>query len=139
MKKLVLLASVFCFAYTANAAEPIDKDVNSEITVTSEWTKAKDGTWEGKHDGKTVWYKLNAKDASVWWSTDGKKWDAVKDGMWQDKEGKWLKIVDAKMLKWSADGGKTWADVPEWKWEGSNGTWYKFDKDWTLWSMGGKM
>jgi hypothetical protein len=59
--------------------------------------------------------------------------DVVKDGMWQDKEGKWLKIVDKKMLKWSADGGKTWSDVPEWKWEGADGKWYKFDAMWNLW------
>jgi hypothetical protein len=52
--------------------------------------------------------------------------------MWQDKDGKWLKINN-KMLVWSADGGKTWGDVPEWKWQASDGKWYKFDMDWTLW------
>ena len=43
-----------------------------------------------------------------------KKRDAVKDGLRQDKEVKWLKIV-AKDLKWPADGGKTYAAVLEWK------------------------
>jgi len=59
--------------------------------------------------------------------------EMVKDGMWQDKDGKWLKIVD-KDLKWSADGGKTWSQVPDWKWEGHDGVWNKFDKDWSLWT-----
>jgi hypothetical protein len=132
MKKLILMASLFAFAGTANAT--ISKaDVNAVVVMGDDWHKSAEGTWEGMHDGKKTWYKVNTKDSSIWWSTDGKKWEQVKDGMWQDKDGKWLKIVDAKSLKWSADGGKTWSDVPEWKWEGSNGTWYKFDKDWTLW------
>ena len=134
MKKLVLLASVACFVFaTVNAATPTK--VSTSITAASEWMKSAEGTWDGMHDGKKVWYKLNMKDASLWWSMDGKKWDAVQTGMWQDKDGKWLKIVDKTMLKWSADGGKTWSDVPEWKWAGNSGTWYKFDKDWSLWTM----
>jgi hypothetical protein len=135
MKKLVLFAGLFVFAGAVSATE--SRNTNMNITVASEWHKSAEGTWEGMHDGKKVWYKLNSKDATLWWSTDGKKWDAVKDGMWQDKDGKWLKI-DAKMLKWSADGGKTWAEVPEWKWQGTDGKWYKFDKDWTLWVNEGK-
>jgi hypothetical protein len=138
MKKLVLLAGLACFVFaTTNASAEIK--VTNTVSVTGEWAKSKEGTWDGMHDGKKVWYKLDMKNASLWWSMDGKKWDAVKDGMWQDKDGKWLKIVDAKMLKWSADGGKTWSDVPEWKWEAPSGTWYKFDKDWSLWVNGGKM
>ncbi len=97
MKKLVLLASIVCFAFTANAT--ISKVKISKVLVTAtDWMKSKDGTWQEMKGGKTVWYKLNAKDARVWMSMDGKKWDAVKDGMWQDKDGKWLKI-DMKMLK----------------------------------------
>jgi hypothetical protein len=137
MKKLILMAGIFCFATAAKSATTnVITGTHLEIIV-EDWMKAKEGTWEGTHENKKVWYKLNTKDASLWWSMDGKKWEAVKDGMWQDKEGKWLKI-DSKMLKWSADGGKTWVEVPEWKWEGSNGMWYKFDKDWSLWSMSGK-
>jgi hypothetical protein len=133
MKKLILMAGIFAFAANAGATVTSMANNNS-VVVAGDWHKSKEGTWEGMHDGKKTWYKLNTKDASLWWSMDGKKWEAVKDGMWQDKEGKWLKI-DNKMLKWSADGGKTWSDVPEWKWEGSNGVWYKFDKDWTLWEQ----
>lgn len=137
MKKIVLMATAIFIGYVANATESTIT-MKPSIVVVSDWMKSKDGTWEGIHEGKTVWYKLNPKDASLWWSTDGKKWEAVKDGMWQDKEGKWLKI-DHKDLKWSADGGKTWSGVPEWQWEGPNGTWYKFDKDWSLWTKSGKM
>jgi opacity protein-like surface antigen len=137
MKKIILLAGIACFAVsTVNAAVVVRSF--SILNIVSEWEKSKEGTWDGMHDGKKVWYKLNQKDASLWWSMDGKKWEAVKEGMWQDKDGKWLKIVDAKMLKWSADGGKTWSDVPEWKWEAPSGTWYKFDKDWSLWMNGAK-
>lgn len=128
MKKLILVAALVSFGI----AEAKTFLVNEVNTVYNEptWEKSKEGTWMGaeKH-----WYKLNTKDATVWWSTDGKKWEAVKDGMWQDKDGKWLKIVD-KDLKWSADGGKTWSQVPDWKWEGHDGVWNKFDKDWSLWT-----
>ncbi|MDF2436093.1 MAG: hypothetical protein K0Q95_469 [Bacteroidota bacterium] len=137
MKKMILLAGFACFTFVNVNAET-KTSITKVITVSDEWMKSKEGTWDGMHDGKKVWYKLDMKDASLWWSMDGKKWEAVKDGMWQDKDGKWLKIVDAKMLKWSADGGKTWSDVPEWKWEAPSGTWYKFDKDWSLWMMGHK-
>lgn len=138
MKKLVLLAGVCCFAYASNAAKYKVNISTSAVATISEWAKSKDGTWEGKLDDKRVWYKLNMKDLSIWCSADGTKWDIVKDGMWQDKDGRWLKI-NKKMLKWSADNGKTYVDVPEWKWEGTNGTFYKLDKTWGLWSMDGKI
>ncbi|MBV8253353.1 MAG: hypothetical protein JO154_12155 [Chitinophaga sp.] len=96
----------------------------------SEWVKSTTGTWPGMKDGKTYWYKLDKK-AGLWWSTDGNKWAAVQDGLWADKEGKWLKIHQGKLV-WSTDG-KQWTEVPDWKWEGSDGKWYKFDAKWNLW------
>jgi hypothetical protein len=84
-------------------------------------------------DGKTYWYKLDKK-AKLWWSMDGMKWAAVKDGAWADNDGKWLKIHDKKLV-WSTNGMK-WSEVPEWKWKGSDGKWYKFDSSWTLWVNG---
>jgi hypothetical protein len=128
MKTLFLAAALLSLGLSATAKTIT---VNSRTTAINEpmWKKSETGTWMGANK---TWYKLNPKDATVWMSKDGKKWDAVKDGMWQDKDGKWLKIVD-KDLKWSADGGKTWAQVPEWKWEGADGKWYKFDASWNLW------
>ncbi|SHL93361.1 hypothetical protein SAMN05216311_101163 [Chitinophaga sp. CF418] len=105
--------------------------------VREEWSKAKDGIWNGIKDRKNYWYKLD-KEAKLWWSTNGKKWAAVEDGMWADKDGHWLKISDNKLM-WSADKGATWSEVPEWKWEGPKGEWYKFDKDWTVWVTGMEM
>jgi hypothetical protein len=99
-----------------------------------EWSKAKNGIWNGVKDKKNYWYKLD-KEAKLWWSTNGKKWIAVDDGMWTDKDGYWLKVSDARLM-WSADKGTTWSEVPEWKWEGPKGEWYKFDKDWTVWVTG---
>lgn len=128
MKTLFLAAALLSLGLGATAktatADRITVSINEPM-----WKKSETGTWMGANK---TWYKLNPKDASVWMSKDGKKWDAVKDGMWQDKEGKWLKIVD-KDLKWSADGGKTWSQVPEWKWQGADGKWYKFDASWNLW------
>lgn len=128
MKTLFLAAALLSLGLSATA-----KTVTAGVVTVSinepTWKKSETGTWMGANK---TWYKLNPKDASVWMSKDGKKWDAVKDGMWQDKEGKWLKIVD-KDLKWSADGGKTWSQVPEWKWQGADGKWYKFDASWSLW------
>ncbi len=128
MKKLILAVALLSSGLCAEA-KIVTKSVENVTFSEPKWMKSKEGTWMG---ADKTWYKLNTKDASVWWSKDGKKWEMVKDGMWQDKEGKWLKIVD-KDLKWSADGGKTWSTVPEWKWEGADGKWNKFDKDWSLW------
>lgn len=127
MKKL-LLAVALLGAGTGLEAKNLTA-ISVNVTIGEpKWEKAREGTWMGADN---TWYKLNTKDATVWWSKDGKKWEAVKDGMWQDKEGKWLKIGDKK-LWWSKDG-KEWAEVPEWKWQGHDGKWYKFDKDWNLW------
>ncbi|MDZ4663237.1 MAG: hypothetical protein SGJ15_00015 [Bacteroidota bacterium] len=128
--KIVMLVVAMLSLGLATQAKTISTENTAVVLNDPKWEKSKEGTWMGaeKH-----WYKLNSKDATIWWSMDGKKWEAVKDGMWQDKDGKWLKIVD-KDLKWSADGGKTWAQVPEWKWEGHDGVWNKFDKDWSLWT-----
>lgn len=129
MKKLILAVALLSLGLGVNAKTTSETKVKTVLTDPT-WKKSETGTWMG---AKKTWYKINPKDASIWMSMDGKKWDAVKDGMWQDKEGKWLKIVD-KDLKWSADGGKTWVSVPEWKWEGGDGKWYKFDSSWNLWT-----
>ena len=129
MKKLMLVAALLSMGLATEAKTSVSNELTTSFAE-PKWEKSTAGTWEG---AKKTWYKVNTKDATIWWSTDGKKWEASKDGMWQDKEGKWLKIVD-KDLKWSADGGKTWVTVPEWKWEGHDGVWNKFDKDWSLWT-----
>lgn len=128
MKKLILAAALLSLGLGMEA-KTLSNETTSSIFSEPKWMKSESGTWMGANK---TWYKLNPKDASVWMSTDGKKWDMVKDGMWQDHDGKWLKIVD-KDLKWSADGGKTWSSVPEWKWQGTDGKWNKFDKEWNLW------
>ena len=96
----------------------------------ADWMRSSTGTWPGMKDGKTYWYKLDKK-AGLWSSADGKQWSAVKGGQWADKDGKWIKIHEKKLV-WSTDG-KSWSEVPEWKWQGSDGKWYKFDTDWALW------
>ncbi len=132
MKKLVLLASVFCFFYAANATQStvVTKPASEENA--NDWTKSTEGTWEGLYEGKTVWYKLNHEDASLLVSADGKKWIPADKATWQDKNGKWLKI-DNKELKSSTDG-KTWTSVPDSQWEATNGTKCKLDKDGVLWT-----
>ncbi len=134
MKTLFLAAGIAVLSFTS-AGAAVSKTANDNATVIThaDWMKSTAGTWTGMSDNMKVWYKLNSADASLWWSADGMKWDAVKSGMWQDKPGKWLKINDKKLV-WSADGGKTWVEVPEWSWEDADGNWQKFDKDWTLWT-----
>lgn len=128
MKKTIILLGIAGMCYSGMAATNPAPAINSPIIKSvSDYVKSSDGTWEGKDK---VWYKLDKK-AQLWWSKDGKKWDASKDQTWQDKDGKWLKINNKKLV-WSADG-KKWDDVPEWAWESPNGKWYKFDKDWSLW------
>lgn len=125
MKKLflaVIFAAFFAYCHADYSSTNFKLEIASD-----EWVKASDGAWPGKDN---IWYKLDAK-AKLWWSKDGKKWEASKDQTWQDKDGKWLKIGEGK-LWWTADG-KSWSEVPEWKWQGTDGKWYKFDKDWTVW------
>jgi hypothetical protein len=134
MKKILMAAAVLglILGATATQASTAPKTTATSKTVKADWKKSAEGTWAGKMTGKKYWYKLDTK-AKLWWSTDGKKWAEVKDGMWADKDGKWMKIGDNK-LWWSADMGKKWSEVPEWKWQGPDGEWYKFDKDWSLWT-----
>lgn len=132
MKKTMLMLAAIGMMLAAQSTFASNTIAPSNIAEKkADWVKSADGTWAGKMDGKTYWYKLD-KSANLWWSTDGKKWAEVATKMWADKSGKWLKIGDGK-LWWSADKGKNWSEVPEWKWEGPNGEWYKFDKDWSLW------
>ena len=128
MKKLILAAALFTLGLSMEAKTVSTE--NASITVNDpKWMKSEAGTWMG---ASKTWYKLNTKDATVWMSKDGKNWELKKDGIWQDKEGKWLKIAEMD-LKWSSDGGKTWDSVQDWEWQGTDGRRYKFDKDWSLW------
>ncbi|WP_127132811.1 hypothetical protein [Pseudoflavitalea rhizosphaerae] len=125
-KSILILALCLPVALISSSYKTLPATISSK----GDWMKSKTGTWPGMKDGKTYWYKLDKK-AGLWWSTDGKKWEAVGDGAWADKDGKWLKIHEGKLV-WSTDGN-TWSEVPEWKWEGSDGKWYKFDNNWQLW------
>lgn len=132
MKKILLSAGVCWFAYATHASEsPVNFKTITSIIVSMDWVKTPTGTWEGVRDGKKLFYKINATDGSLWSSADNQKWEAVKEGLWQDKNGKWLKL-EANELKSSPDG-KTWSVVLDSQWESANGTWYKFDKDLILW------
>lgn len=125
MKKIMIAVALLVAG--SSLESKVNAGVKTEVSA-PKWKKSKTGTWAGKEG---VWYKLNTKDASVWWSKDGNDWAMSEEGTWQDKEGKWLKIGDNK-LWWSKDGS-SWAEVPEWTWEGTDGKWYKFDDKWTLW------
>jgi hypothetical protein len=126
---LTLLAGLFFttgYTNTATAKE-------NPVTVSDDWSKARNGAWAGDMNGKSYWYKLDRETMKLWWSTDkGKNWSHVESQMWADKEGKWMKIEN-KNVVWSNDMGKTWSTVPDWTWQGADGKWYKFDKDWTVW------
>jgi hypothetical protein len=132
MKKILMACAASGLMLAAPLTTALANTPTTTVSVTADFMKSKDGTWAGMMKGKMYWYKLDAK-AKLWWSMDGKKWSEVKEGMWADKEGRWLKIGDNK-LWWSADMGKNWSEVPEWKWEGPKGEWYKFDSNWSLWT-----
>lgn len=129
-KSMVVLAICLPVALLLSSYSATLNTDNKISCSHADWMKSKTGTWPGMKDGKTYWYKLDKK-GGLWWSTDGKKWAAVSDGAWADKEGKWLKIHEGKLVS-SADGN-TWTEVPDWKWEGSDGKWYKFNDKWELW------
>lgn len=137
MKKIVLVASVFCCTYVANASEsPIN--LKAVVSIESvDWVKTPTGVWESFVDGKKVFYKINATDGSLWSSSDNQKWETVKENAWQDKNGKWLKLENNE-LKSSTDG-KNWSVVLDSQWESADGLWYKFDKDLILYSKSEKM
>lgn len=93
------------------------------IQIAEEWLLDSDGAWVGVN--KSL-YKFDAKK-ELYWSKDGKKWNSVKSGSWQDINGKWIKI-DKGALVWSGDG-KEWENVADGKWQGYDGNWYMFDKN----------
>ncbi len=136
-KKLILLAGVCSLMDTALASESPVSYTTTALTVSVDWVKTATGTWESQLDGKKTFYKINATDGSLWSSSDNLKWEQVKGGTWQDKNGKFLKIENNE-LKSSADG-KIWAVVSDSQWQSTNGTWYKFDKAMILWAKAGKM
>ncbi len=129
MKNLFPSPATLILTLVVAEAEALTSVASETTTEKFIFEKSLDGVWIG---AKNTWYKLNAIDNSVWWSADGKVWNTVNDGMWQDLEGKWLKIAEQK-LWWSLDW-KAWAQTPEWKWRGVNGVWNKFDQDWNLWT-----
>lgn len=110
-------------------AETLTSVASETTTEKFVFEKSLDAVWMGTNNN---WYKLNTTDNSIWWSTDGNVWNTVNDAMWQDFEGKWLKVAEQK-LWWSADG-KAWAQTPEWQWQDVNGVWNKFDQEWNLWT-----
>lgn len=131
MKKVILIAACFMInSVLINDLKAVNEVSSAYSLKKAGWKKVTNQAWPGIKDGTTYWYKID-KMAKLWWSTDGKKWAAVEDGTWMDKDGKWLKIHMGKLV-WSTDG-KQWEAVPEWKWQGSDGKWYKFDQHWTLW------
>lgn len=133
MKKIILLAGVFCIAIATNAsAAPGNYKMAATMVKSVDWVKTPIGTWTGTHNGKKLFYKINATDGTLWSSADNQKWEAVKENSWKDKNGKWLKLEN-KELKSSVDG-KTWSVVLDSQWEAENGTWYKFDEDLILWT-----
>ncbi|MGN7824924.1 hypothetical protein ACTJJB_32675 [Chitinophaga sp. 22536] len=130
MKKTIMLLAICLPVAMQLSVTAAPAHNHYDYMVVRDWTKSTTATWPAMKDSKTIWYKLDKK-GGLWWSEDGKKWLAAKDGAWTDKDGKWLKIHEHKLV-WSTDG-KSWSEVPEWKWEGSDGKWYKFDSNWTLW------
>src|SRR5579864_7994164 len=101
-KALLLTAALFTMVAVGTPAKATNGTVVKSTITDPKWEKSKDGTWMGANKN---WHKLNTKDASVWMSTDaGKTFNAVKDGRWQDKDGKWMMIKDKKLV-WSADQG----------------------------------
>jgi hypothetical protein len=143
MKKIILLACGLCFTYAVNAEQPHSStsvktsagktgEAKSMVAVSAtDWVKTSNGTWEGTRGGKKLFYKINATDGTLWASADNQKWETVKEGTWEDKNGKLLKL-EGKELKSSTDG-TNWALVIDSQWEGSNGIWYKFDEELILW------
>src|SRR5215207_7553308 len=99
MKKSIIALAAICMMLGVNAKSPaVSASKLTPASVNSGWVKSKEGTWAGMKDGKSYWYKLD-KSAKLWWSADGgKKWAAVADGMWADKDGKWLKIVKNNLM-----------------------------------------
>ncbi len=128
MRKLILLASLACFAVVSTSTVA-SAQKGKVVSSVAEWTKSTTGTWKGADN---FFYKLNLADVTIWSAPDGNQWSKVDGGTWKDKSGKMIKIADGKLM-WSADNGLAWREVPEWTWVGTDGVSYKFDKDWTLW------
>jgi len=70
MKKMMMIVALFC-AGLAMEAKTVSTD-NTAVSINDpKWEKSKEGHWMG---ADKTWYKVNTKDATIWWSKDGKKW-----------------------------------------------------------------
>lgn len=135
MKKLILsLAVVGSILFAGSEAMAQTNKNTNQSAQKPAWKKSTNGSWQGKRDGTTYWYKRD-KNGTMTSSTDNKKWNNVSDNIWTDYDGRWYRI-QGDNLEWSSNGGTTWSTAPNRYWRGSNGTWYGFDDNWTLWTGG---
>jgi len=68
MKKLMLAAALL-FSGLSIEAKTMIKDAVNATSAEPKWEKSKAGTWMG---AEKTWYKVNPKDASIWWMVCGK-------------------------------------------------------------------
>lgn len=128
MKKLLLLASLAFLAVTTTSTTA-SAQAGKFVKAASPYEKSTTGTWIGID---RLYYKLNAADKTVWSSVDGTTgWNQIKSGIWNDKNGKWIKVEGTKLI-WSADQGINWRDLPEGTWEAGDGKFHRFNASWQL-------
>lgn len=128
MKKLVVLAALVTATFTMSRFIA-PAQAAPYIFQNQKWTKAPNVSWPGNDDN--TWYKIDTKDATVYVSRNNKDWEAVSGNMFVDKNGRWIRPANGKLV-WSEDSGATWSDVPDSKWQARDGQWYRLDSNWTL-------
>lgn len=117
MKKFMLLFALASFAVTASAQTPGKLN----------WVKSTTGTWIG---AENYYYKVNKTTKVVTVSKDNVTYAEAPNQTWQDKDGKFYKITENKLMK--SDIGKIWSECPDWTWQGVDSKWYKFDATFNL-------
>src|SRR6478609_1822130 len=91
------------FSITTNAVYHQLTSIDYTLFI-DDWEKT--DHWVCK-DNQT-WYKYEKVTGTVWKSTnEGEKWKESKDGMWNNKEGKFLKISYGKVV-WANNSNDTW-------------------------------
>lgn len=127
MKKLILISCIclsWVFFTNAQVTKPAESKKSETIKQSEKFQPASDNAWIGINNTR---YKLN-DEHSLMASTDNKTWVPVSNGIWEDKDGKMLKVENKKLME-SKDMGVIWTEVKDRMFKGYDNRTYMFDKN----------
>jgi hypothetical protein len=107
----------------------------------SDWQREEAGAWDGLTvDGAPAKFKMDRKKdgaLSLYYSTDGFKWEPKNDQVWKDSDGNHFRVVFNSIV-FSDDAGISWIELKPCVWQDPDDHWLMLDKEGRLWKMKAK-